>query len=658
MPIHHKPASINPHYSPPSDPPHKDRNPEGRVKKTTSGSPLSPRDHRAGKPQPLRARNITPVAASPTVNARAVAKANYIQQLRKASVLQAQASLINHIPALKRLGNDPAGIPANLGFSISYKDKGTLISVIPPDERLRANPQKYNEIKTKLIRKLEQIENQYKGVKKQTLFNKVATAEEQLRTSKEALTKAGASTPVVDYRQFMVPLGSMTTPKPDARPAHTPSNPGRATAARPGEFLLEHERRRPGVPSSPGSGASGGFKLDQSEADRVRFISVEQMALLDRPAESHRFLQQTYLGFRREDASWLANTPIGFHPSEPTDFERIAYSNSNHQVLKKFKVQLQPGSGRDYLPGDEILVVKDMNTNQLKLVRAGSFDGEDVGGGGFPGYSRQGAERAFAFLKDMTVDNYRPYQYLQAGSGGDINAWSCGFNSLQIAIFMATGIKVSFPVLVATIEDQLNKRSKEDRENIRQKLNDGHYAFGVTLLQVLLGETEQYKKPPFAEAYNDYVLLGTESGSNHHGKFREYYDDKRYSRCDTKTLTRREIENHDFDKAGSVIVGQGAFAYAVYRIKDLAGNYQYVVYDPHNFHYRADFFTNPNQGGLKTFNSQQEAFQYISTRKAGKRFDGKFDGFYRFPDIILQDLQKKMQQTKGQLEKHAMRRAR
>ena len=650
MPIHHKPASINPHYSPPSDPPHKDRNPEGRVKKTTSGSPLSPRDHRAGKPQPLRARNITPVTASPTVNARAVAKANYIQQLRKASVLQAQASLINHIPALKRLGNDPAGIPANLGFSISYKDKGTLISVIPPDERLRANPQKYNEIKTKLIRKLEQIENQYKGVKKQTLFNKVATAEEQLRTSKEALTKTGASTPVVDYRQFMVPLGLMTTPKPDARPAHTPSNPGRAAAARPGEFLLEHERRRPGVPSSPGSGVSGGFKLDQSEADRVRFISVEQMALLDRPAESHRFLQQTYLGFRREDASWLANTPIGFHPSEPTDFERIAYSNSNHQVLKKFKVQLQPGSGRDYLPGDEILVVKDMNTNQLKLVRAGSFDGEDVGGGGFPGYSRKGAERAFAYLKNKVVDNQRPYQHLHAGNVGNIAQWTCGFNSLQVAIFMATGIKVPFPVLVAAIEDKIDEIPVAQQRHIRNELVRKRYSFDPTILQILLGDTDRFKKPPFREAYEGYVLISTEQGSPTAQEFGH-----NYKRCDSKVLTRAEIENHDFDKASSVIVGQGLYAYAVYRIKIQDEGYRYVVYDPHNFHFEADFFTNRDKGGLKIYNSKQEAFRYLSTRKNGhERSRGKFDGFYRFPDIILQDLQKSMQKSKSNWERRVI----
>lgn len=649
MPINPEPPFVRPPYSSDTDNFPPGRRSGGKVKRTAEPSPSTAKG-KAGKHTPLRARNITPVIASPTVNAKAVAKANYIQQLRKTSVLQAQVSLINHIPALKRLGGDPAGIPANPGFSISYNDKGTLISVIPPDERLRANPQKYNEIKTKLIRKLEQIENQYKGVQKQALYNKVATAEEQLRTSKVALTEARASTPVVDYTQFMVSLGSMTTPMSDVRPAHTPSHSGRAAAARPGEFMLEHERRRRSEPVSVGSGVSGGFKLDQSDADRVRFISAEEMALLDRPSESCRFLQQTYLGFRREDASWLANTPFGFHPSEPTDFERIAYSNSNHQVLKKFKVQLQSVSGRDYLPGDEILVVKDTNTNQLKLVRAGSFDGEDVGGGGFPGYSRKGAERAFEYLKNRVDGNQKPYQHLQAGSSGNLEAWSCGFNSLQVAIFMATGTKVPFSVIVAAAEDELDKRPKRERERIRKNLNDGHYGFGTTYLQILLGDTSRYKAPPFGEAYNGYVLLGTESGSNHYNRYRKDYN----TRCDTKVLTRSEIENHDFTKAGSVIVGQGAFSYAVYRIKGHGGSHQYVVYDPHNFQYEPDYFTNPNKGGLKVFNSKQEAFRYISTQKRGRSQRGQFDGFYRLPDIILQDIQKNMMKSKSNWERRVI----
>ena len=653
MPITPKPPFTRPPYSSDTDHLSPGRHTDERVRKTAEPSGLSAAGGEAGKHTPLRARNIRPVAASPTVNARAVAKANYIQQLRKTSVLQAQASLVNHITALKRLGVDPTGIPANLGFSISYNDKGTLISVVPPDERLRANPQKYNEIKTKLIRKLEQIENQYKGAKKQDLFNKTATAEEQLRTSKEALSETGASMPVVDYRQFMIPLGSMVS-----RPA-PPSNPGEAAAARrPGEFMLERERRRHGAPVPTGSGASGGFKLDQSDVDRVRFISAEESNLLETPS-SYRLLKQAYFGFRSADADWLKNTHIAFQPSEPTTFERIAYSNSNHQVLKKFKVQIQPRSDQDYLPGDEILVVKDLRTNQLKLVRSGSFDGEDEGGGGFPGYSRQGAERAFAFLKNMTADNCRPYKHLRAGSGGSIEAWSCGFNSLQVAIFMATGFKIPFPVLVATIENQLNERQEEDRQHIRQKLSDGSYCFGVVILQVLLGTTERYKKPPFAEAYNDYVLLGTESDSNHHNKFYEDYNGRRHIRCDTKALTRNEIENHDFDKAGSVIVGQGAYAYAIYRTKAVdEKSYQYVVYDPHNFDFEKDFFTNPRKKGLKIFNSKQEAFHYISTQKDGYYGSrGKFDGFYRFPDIILQDLLKKMQKTKGQWERGTAKKA-
>ncbi|MET4692288.1 hypothetical protein [Endozoicomonas lisbonensis] len=648
MPINPKPPFVRRPYSSDTDNLPPGKRSDGKVKRTPEPSPSTARG-KAGKPTPLRARNITPVAASPAVNARAVAKANYIQQLRKTSVLQAQASLINHIPALKRLGSNPAGIPANLGFSISYNDKGTLISVIPPDERLRANPKKYNEIKTKLIRKLEQIENQYKGAKKQDLFDKAAIAEEQLRTSKEALTEAGAATPVVDYKQFMVPLGLMTTPKPGVRPVHSPFTPDGAATARPVEFMLEHERRRRDVPVSPGSRVSGGFKLDQSDVDRVRFISAEEMVLLDRPSESRPLLQQAYLGFRRADASWLENTPIRFQPAEPTDCDRIAYSNSNHLVLKKFKVQLQPVSSRDYLPGDEILVVKDMDTNQLKLVRAGSFDGEDVGGGGFPGYSKKGAERAFAYLQNKLVDNRKPYQNLQAGSGGNKEAWACGFNSLQLAIFMATGIKVSFPLLVATIEDQLDKLSPEDRQLVRNYLIRKHYGFGPVILQALLGNTDRYKLPPFANAFYSYAMIGTEQGSP-----TARIDGVHFNRTDTKVLSRHEIENHDFDKASSVVVGQGAYAYGIFRIKARDGSYQYVVYDPHNFDYDVDFFTNPNQGGLKAFNSKQEAFHYISTQKSGKNRGGEFDGFYRFPDIILQDLQKNMLKAKSNWERRVI----
>ena len=646
MPIKPKPPFSRPPYSSDTDHLQPGKHTDERVRKTAEPSGLSAAEGEAGKHTPLRARSIRPVDASPIVNARAVAKANYIQQLRKTSVLQAQASLVNHIPALKRLGGDPAGIPANLGFSISYNDKGTLISVVPPDERLRANPQKYNEIKAKLIRKLEQIENQYKGPKKQDLFNKTATAEEQLRTSKEALSETGASMPVVDYKQFMVPLGSMVN-----RPAQPLSNPDGAAAARSGEFMLEREKRKHGAPVPTGSGVSGGFKLDQSDTERVRFISAEEMVLLGRTSESSsRFLKQTYLGFRRADAAWLADKPISFQPAEPTDCDRIAYSNSNHQVLRKFKVQLQPASSRDYLPGDEILVVKDMSTNQIKLVRAGSFDGEDIGGGGFPGYSRKGAERALAYLKNRVDGNKKPYQHLQAGSGGNLEAWSCGFNSLQVAIFMATGIKVPFSVIVAAAEDELDKRPQREREHIRVKLNEGHYGFGTTYLQVLLGDTGRYKVPPFGEAYNDYALLGTESGSNHHNKYRREYN----TRSDTKALTRSEIESHDFNKAGSVIVGQGAFSYAVYRIKGHDGQHQYVVYDPHNFHYEPDYFTNPNKNGLKVFNSKQVAFRHISTQKAGRSMRGQFDGFYRIPDIILQDLQKNMLKAKSKWEKQVI----
>ncbi|UYM18369.1 hypothetical protein [Endozoicomonas euniceicola] len=648
MPIASEPPFTRPPYSSDTDhlPPggHTDE----RVRKTAEPSGLSAAGGEAGKHTPLRARNIRPVAASPTVNARAVAKANYIQQLRKTTVLQAQASLVNHIPALKRLGGDPAGIPANLGFSISYNDKGTLISVVPPDERLRANPQKYNEIKTRLIRKLEQIENQYKGTKKQDLFNKTATAEEQLRISKEALSETGASMPVVDYRQFMIPLGSMVS-----RPA-PPSNPGAgaAAAARPGEFMLERERRRHGAPVPTGSGASGGFKLDQSDVDRVRFISAGESNLLETPSStsSHRLLKQAYFGFRSADADWLENSHIAFQSSEPTTFERIAYSNSNHQVLKKFKVQLQPKSSRDYVPGDEILVVKDMSTNQLKLVRAGSFDGEDAGGGGFPGYSIKGAERALAYLKSKVVGNHKPYQHLHAGNLGNIAEWTCGFNSLQVAIFMATGIKVPFPVLVAVIEDKIDEMPAAAQQRIRNELLRKRYSFDPTLLQILLGDTDRYKKPPFREAYEGYVLIGTEQGSPTARGFGH-----NYNRCDSKVLTRNEIENHDFDKASSVIVAQDLYAYAIYRVKIGSGSHRFVVYDPHNFHFETDFFTNPSKAGLKMFNSKQEAFHYLSTRKNGhERNRGKFDGFYRFPDIILQDLQKNMLKTKSNWEKRVI----
>ena len=514
MPIDHKPPPANPPYSSESHFIPADRH-SGKKSETTFRHPpyYSQRSERQAKKTQLMARNIIPASTPPSVNVKAVAKANYIQQLRKTSMLQTQASLVKHIPALKRLDN-PASIPANLGFTIAYNDKGTLISVVPPDERLKANPQKYNEIKNKLINKLEQVENQFKGTRKQALFDEADSAEEQLLTRKEILLQTGASTPVVDYREFMVPLGSMLAPRSGSQPSHSTVHPGRASTHPDGEFMLEQERYRRKQSTPANIPRTSGFKLDKSDTDRVRQISTEEMALLNHHSDSsRRFLRQAYLGFRPADTTWLSMTSMKIQPAEPTDFERVAYSNSGHQVLKKYRVQLKPRLDENYVPDDEVLVVKDMSTNQLKLVRAGSFDGEDIGGGGFPGYSREGAERAFTYLKNKVVGNTRPYQHLQAGSGGNIEAWACGFNSLQVALFMATGVKVPFPVLVAAIEDQIDTQGPIEAQRIRKALLRRRYGFNPIIMQSLLGDTKRYESAPFGAVYNGSVLIGTEAGS-------------------------------------------------------------------------------------------------------------------------------------------------
>lgn len=630
---------------------------DGRVRKVCKDKELPDSDGVINNPASLRERKVAPKATHLSVNPGAVDAEHYKHQLGETIKLMTQLSFVNHIPDLKKLGNHPDDAQPDMDFTIMYRDNGKLFSVVPPDESMRANPEKYKEIMNKLLKEVGQVENQYHGQKKADLIYETANSEARLESYKQALTNAGKPLPDVNPSHFLVPLDSMTKPQPLR---NRPVQPNDAEVKN-GGFALNAQanvaksssRHEPVKPPQPAAKVLRAFNLDSSNTGNVHFISEDDLATLNQGLKASKpLLKAVYLGFREADTDWLSKTDIKISQKEPSQFERFTFENKKHQVLKKYEIKIPSARRNDYTPGDGLLLVEDVDSGQIKLVRTGSFDGEDIGGGGYPGYSKNGALRAFNYLKNRVSGNQRPYQNIQTGAGGNVETWGCGFHALQVAIKVATGYDVPFPVLVSTIEAEIDKRSPEDQQKIRNALAEGNYGFTVPLLQGLLGDTNRYRQPPFNEVYSGSVLFAAEKNSRHAIKYKEDFN----KRGDTRIIDRASIENHDFNKASTVVIGQGQFAYAVSRIRALDGDDRYLVYDPHNFHYETDYFTNPEKGGLTAFATAKAAFDFISTKKGGASPQGVFDGFYSIPDMILQDIQKKAVQAQCELEKSTAKR--
>ena len=439
------------------------------------------------------------------------------------------------------------------------------------------------------------------------------------------------------------------------QPATAGSPPPSATAGSPSSSATAGSSPPLPQPQQVRGNSPLSFSLNETDTTRVKFVS-------GRP-EKLKFVSDAYREMRAAAGdSWVANAGVICEEIMTYDVDHIAFMNKNHEVISKYLVtvaqEIPTGKGKvkEAFSMEEVLLVRDSQTGQNKLVRIGSFsesqNGSTAGGAGFPGYSQASSTKAGCYLRNLKCENkkgevYEPYAKTKFGIGrrdnnniGDL--WSCGFDALRMQLYQATGYKFSFQVLVAFVEEMLSDR--DDAQQLREMFSRDKYPLSRDVMKIILSD---------ATAAPDYPDLLVEKGTEHDNGF-FFPDEKlgidevggRVRICERSDILRTT----DWDRSSTVMLGTPLHAYSVYRNKKTDGTFEYVVYDPHNFSKSPDFFTSANGPGRQSFATAKAAINHVSTN--GGAANGKLYAFYRVPDAAMCLLRDKMMQTKNRLEEN------
>ncbi|MBO9482196.1 hypothetical protein [Salinisphaera sp. G21_0] len=386
------------------------------------------------------------------------------------------------------------------------------------------------------------------------------------------------------------------------------------------------------------------FSLNEMVKTRVQFINEECRT-------SEEAVIVAYQKMRAAAGElWVENAKVTCDEVRIDEVDEIVFGNKNHHVMSKYKIIIhQPIGGGCTV--EEVLKLRDKSNGQMKLVRIGSFSEtvgvSTAGGAGFPGYSDQSSIKAGRYLQQLKfkdekgVDRY-PYRDTQFGIGSPITDdqkirgfWSCGFDALRLGIYQATGYKFSFLVLVAFLEEMIS--STTNAAQLRQWFSQHDYPFGDVAMELLASDIPKSPDYPF-------FLKEKES------KGAKELPEERKNAEGFDICERSKILTTNWDCTSTAILGQPAHAYGVYRNRKSDGTFEYMVYDPHNFERRPDFYISDCGQGRMSFATAEDAINHVTTDKGG--CNGHLDAFYRLPDSTMCYLRDKMLETKKRLEEN------
>ncbi|MGI2029013.1 hypothetical protein [Endozoicomonas acroporae] len=432
------------------------------------------------------------------------------------------------------------------------------------------------------------------------------------------------------------------------------------------EYRISHATDTSQQPSTagspPASSATAGSPPPLPQTPRVPKNSPYSFSLNEMVKTRVQFINEGYptseegviVAYKKMRAaageSWVENAKVTCDEVRIDEVDDIVFGNKNHHIISKYKINIhQPIGGGCTI--EEVLKLRDKSNGQMKLVRIGSFSEtvgvSTTGGAGFPGYSNQSTIKAGRYLqglkfKDEKGVDRQPYRDTQFGIGSPITDdqkicrfWSCGFDALRLGLYQATGYKFSFLVLVAFLEEMIS--STNNAEQLRQWFSQHNYPFGDVAMELLASDIP--KSP-------DYPFFLKEKESKNAKELPEVRKNvEGFHICE-----RSEILETDWDYSSTAILGQPAHAFGVYRNRKSDGTFEYMVYDPHNFERRPDFYISASGQGRRSFASAKDAIDHVTTSKGGR--NGHLDAFYRLPDSEMCFLRDRMLETKKRLEEN------
>ena len=186
---------------------------------------------------PIDQRATSPTPPSLNVNEQPPAVAQYKQHSQKLRELNAQMTFLSSIPSLKEQLQQPSQEGTSNPFFILYNDNGKLVKLLPPDQELLKQPEKYQSLVEKLMEQLSVIEERYQGQEGNALAQQVAAEESQLKECQAELLELGINPPVLPEKPILFAFSALMKAFQSGQPAKAVSDPSQVDQD---DFALEH----------------------------------------------------------------------------------------------------------------------------------------------------------------------------------------------------------------------------------------------------------------------------------------------------------------------------------------------------------------------------------------------------------------------------------